>query len=157
MALIEATVSLQRIGVFLSANELDPRTIEYARLHKPEKKKKGKRHRKLKAGADPTRSFLLESESEEEEERATPKLRGGDEEEESEGKEFEKKAAITLDNAYFTWDDSGHRDALSNLHARFMIGDISMIIGETGAGKSGKVVSFSEILWRAYFLFFRLA
>ena len=43
---------------------------------------------------------------------------------------------IVLDNCTFTWDDEGTQVGLSNISASFPRGSMTMIIGETGSGKS---------------------
>ena len=43
---------------------------------------------------------------------------------------------ISCENASFSWDDKGEVAALKELNVSFESGSISMIVGETGSGKS---------------------
>jgi len=48
---------------------------------------------------------------------------------------------ISLKNCEFCWDDEKHQTALSDINCQFNNGTITMIIGETGSGKSALLSS----------------
>jgi len=43
---------------------------------------------------------------------------------------------ISLENYEFYWDDEKHQTALSNIDFSFNNGEITVILGDTGSGKS---------------------
>ena len=155
VAVIEANVSFNRINRFLSAQEMDPNMIQYDGI------RTGKDLDQNGSSPPPGgRTDLLRVTSHSLVGTLSPSPDVGDDDGDgddgdmanqtvdmdekeddsqvgdgSENKQ-EKDSLIRLEDCTFAWDDHGTEIALSDLNCQFKKGTITMIIGETGSGKS---------------------
>eukprot|EP00486_Rosalina_sp_Unknown_P006558 CAMPEP_0201569972 /NCGR_PEP_ID=MMETSP0190_2-20130828/11975_1 /ASSEMBLY_ACC=CAM_ASM_000263 /TAXON_ID=37353 /ORGANISM="Rosalina sp." /LENGTH=1205 /DNA_ID=CAMNT_0047992963 /DNA_START=715 /DNA_END=4335 /DNA_ORIENTATION=- len=130
ISFIDANNSLRRIREFLTASEIDPNIIEYTKIEGNKSYET-----KLKGGIPPSKvgnTQLLGSSFNEEPVEIEQKEADGDEEKEGNG----KSPAIRIEDATFTWDDEMNQAALININLAFKHGTTTMVIGETGSGKS---------------------
>eukprot|EP01084_Bolivina_argentea_P028756 53396_1 len=109
LAFVEAYVSFGRVTKFLCMNELDPDVIEYNDIE-------------YNAYVKPIQIPKNIHENEEEKDNTDIEEYG--------------QSVITLNNATFTWDDEKNQIALKDINVNFIQNTITMVIGETGSGKS---------------------
>merc|ERR1712228_416863 len=121
LSFIEANVCIGRISKFLAANEIDPDNIEYCKFDKS-------KQTRLKP---PNNGGLLSIDSQIAKDAPV----------ENEKKDEDNDndcclAAISIKDAVFTWDDEMNQTALFDICVDFNHGKTTMVIGETGSGKS---------------------
>ena len=127
ISFIDSNNSLRRIREFLSANEIDPNIIEYTKIEGNKSYQT-----KLKKGNPVNNTQLLGNSSFNEEPIEIEQKEDYDDEKEGNG----KSPAIRIENATFTWDDEMNQAALVDINLQFKHGTTTMVIGETGSGKS---------------------